>query len=73
VNWTDHRTEKLERLWRAGVPSSTIARMIGAGCTKNMVIGKAHRLNLPDREKSTAMSAWWREIGIKKWRRRQAA
>jgi hypothetical protein len=56
--WTSNRTETVEREWLAGVPASIIARNIGGGCNKNMVIGKADRLNLPRREKKAAMRAW---------------
>lgn len=39
-------TEKLERLWRRGVPTREIAATLGV--TGNAVIGKADRLGLPD-------------------------
>jgi GcrA cell cycle regulator len=42
--WTDERIAELEKLWRAGLTTEKIARQIG--CTKNAVIGKAHRLGL---------------------------
>jgi GcrA cell cycle regulator len=48
--WTPERIEKLTRAWNSGLPTSAIAELIGDGCTKNAVVGKAHRLELPERE-----------------------
>lgn len=47
--WNASRIETMEREWLAGVRASIIARHIGHGCTKNMVIGKAARQQLPRR------------------------
>jgi len=46
-DWTEGRLTTLCTLWAAGVPSSKIGRALG--CTKNVVIGKVHRLGLPGR------------------------
>ena len=46
-DWTEARLTTLCTLWAAGVPSSQIGRALG--CTKNVVIGKVHRLGLPGR------------------------
>lgn len=45
--WTEERTATLERLWNEGHSSAQIARALG--CTKNQVVGKAHRLHLSAR------------------------
>lgn len=42
--WTTARTDTLRGLWNSN-SSSIIAEKLG--CTRNAVIGKAHRLNLP--------------------------
>lgn len=51
MNWTDERVEKLTKLWADGLSASQIAAQLG-GVTRNAVIGKVHRLNLPGRAKS---------------------
>lgn len=48
--WTDERTEILRGLWKRGLSCSEIARALGAGCTRNAVIGKVHRMKLPGRK-----------------------
>lgn len=48
--WTDKRVEKLKELWTEGVTAGKIARAIGYGVTRNAVIGKANRLQLPARK-----------------------
>lgn len=48
--WTDDRTEKLKTLWNEGPSATEIGKKLG--CTRNAVIGKAHRLNLPERKPS---------------------
>lgn len=51
MNWTDERVETLRKLWADGLSASQIAAQLG-GVTRNAVIGKVHRLNLPGRAKS---------------------
>lgn len=48
--WTDDRIETLKRLWEQGLTCSQIAAELGGGLTKNGVIGKVTRLNLPRRK-----------------------
>ncbi|ODT89075.1 GcrA family cell cycle regulator [Phenylobacterium sp. SCN 70-31] len=47
--WTDDRVETLRKLWKDGASASQIARDLGAGITRNAVIGKIHRLGLSGR------------------------
>lgn len=53
--WTEERVEMLRELWLKGLSGSQIAERIG-GCTRNAVIGKAHRVGLPGRPKPHAFS-----------------
>jgi GcrA cell cycle regulator len=48
LEWTAKRTEKLAELWETGAPTSEIGRKLKV--TKNAVVGKAHRLGLPQRQ-----------------------
>ena len=48
MSWTAEREEKLKELWKKGHSGSEIANILG-NTTRNAVIGKAHRLNLPAR------------------------
>jgi GcrA cell cycle regulator len=54
MSWTDERVELLSRLWLEGRSASQIAAELGAGITRNAVIGKVHRLGLAGRPKPTA-------------------
>lgn len=56
MNWTDERVERLTKLWAEGLSASQIAAQLG-GVTRNAVIGKVHRLNLPGRAKSGGTAA----------------
>ena len=49
MSWTEEREQRLKRLWEKGYTASQIAEMLGAGTTRNAVIGKAHRLKLAAR------------------------
>jgi GcrA cell cycle regulator len=49
LSWTDERVELLKKLWTEGLSASHIAGRLGAGVTRNAVIGKVHRLNLSGR------------------------
>ena len=51
MNWTDERVERLKKLWSEGLSASQIAAQLG-GVSRNAVIGKVHRLNLPGRAKA---------------------
>lgn len=48
--WTEERVATLKAGWAAGLFAADIADEIGGRCTKNMVIGKANRLNLKQRD-----------------------
>ena len=52
MSWTEEREQRLKRLWEKGYTASQIAEMLGAGTTRNAVIGKAHRLKLAARAAS---------------------
>lgn len=45
--WTENRIAELGQLWREGLSTAEIGRRLGI--SKNAVVGKAHRLNLPSR------------------------
>lgn len=45
--WTDEAIDLLREMWTDGVSTSLIAERLGT--TKNAVVGKAHRIDLPSR------------------------
>jgi len=45
LQWTEERVAILEQLWRAGQTATAIGAVIGA--SKNAIIGKVHRLGIP--------------------------
>ena len=47
TTWTDELILDLRRLWDEGYPTAEIGRRLRI--TKNAVVGKAHRLDLPQR------------------------
>jgi GcrA cell cycle regulator len=47
MDWTDESIADLRRLWGEGHSTAAIAKLMGT--TKNAVVGKAHRLDLPAR------------------------
>jgi hypothetical protein len=47
-NWSEHDLKLLKREWAKGTPAARIAVMVGAP-TRNVVIGKVHRLGLSAR------------------------
>ncbi|TBB57043.1 GcrA cell cycle regulator [Rhizobium ruizarguesonis] len=46
--WTDERVARLKRLWAEGLSASQIAAHLG-GVSRNAVVGKIHKLQLPGR------------------------
>jgi GcrA cell cycle regulator len=52
MSWTDERVELLRKLWNEGLSASQVAAELGAGITRNAVIGKIHRLGLAERAKA---------------------
>jgi GcrA cell cycle regulator len=52
MSWDENKVEKLKELWGKGKTASQIAEIIG-GISRNAVIGKAHRLNLSAKIKSS--------------------
>jgi GcrA cell cycle regulator len=57
LSWTDDRVELLKKLWTEGLSASQIAGRLGAGVTRNAVIGKVHRLNLSGRAQQPRAAA----------------
>lgn len=53
IFWPDERTERLKKLWADGLTASQIAAELG-GISRNSVIGKVWRLNLPGRPNRSA-------------------
>ena len=54
MSWTDERVELLRKLWSDGLSASRVAAELGAGITRNAVIGKIHRLGLAERAKTAS-------------------
>lgn len=50
-NWTNDQIELLKKWWSEDVSASQIALRLGDWCTRNAVLGKAHRLHLPAKKK----------------------
>lgn len=48
MDWTEEKIAELTRLWGEGHSTAEIGRRMG--CTKNVIVGKAHRLGLPARQ-----------------------
>lgn len=48
--WTEQRIADLKRLWADGKSASQIANELGE-CSRNAVISKVHRMNLPTRDR----------------------
>ena len=47
MEWNEDAIAKLRALWAEGLSTAEIGRRMGV--SKNAVVGKAHRLNLPSR------------------------
>ena len=56
MSWTDERIEALKHHWMEGKSASQISAVLGAGLTRNAVIGKVHRLGLAGRVKTAPAS-----------------
>ena len=50
MGWTPEKIKLLRKLWRQNLTASAIAKQLG-DVTRNAVIGKVHRLNLPGRRR----------------------
>jgi len=48
--WTEEMVERLKYFYGQGLSCSMIANEIGNGISRNAVIGKIHRINLPPRD-----------------------
>jgi GcrA cell cycle regulator len=57
MSWTDERVEQLKQHWLEGKSASQIASLLGAGLSRNAIIGKVHRLGLAGRAKSSGAGA----------------
>lgn len=55
MDWTEQQIEQLRALWAEGLSTAEIGRRMGI--SKNAVVGKAHRLNLPSRPSPIRRSA----------------
>ena len=55
MDWTEETIARLRALWDEGHSTAEIGRRLGI--TKNAVVGKAHRLNLPARPSPIRRSA----------------
>ena len=58
--WNGYRVESLRKLWGQGYSCAQIASELGV--TRNAVIGKAHRLNLPSLGREQNVNAQKRAI-----------
>lgn len=47
MDWNDNEIGQLRVLWDQGIPTAEIGRMMGV--SKNAIVGKVHRLDLPAR------------------------
>jgi GcrA cell cycle regulator len=54
-DWPDETVERLTKMWADGLSATIIAMRIGHGLTRNSVIGKAYRLELPSRTTTSKM------------------
>ena len=61
--WDEDTVGRLRKLWDEGLPCSLIGEALGF--TRNAVIGKAHRLQLPDRASGSARRIGGRMTGRK--------
>ena len=59
TTWTDAVISDLRRLWDEGHSTAEIGRRLSV--TKNAVVGKVHRLHLPNRPSPISRPTWRRE------------
>ncbi len=76
--WTDDRVDLLRKLWAEGLSASHIAHRMGcfrhcADGGRSAVLGKAHRLKLPDRDTKIRKSIEGRRAGARSSEKRRAA
>ncbi len=55
AEWTDERIAQLRQLWQDGNSASMCGKILN--CTRNAVIGKVHRLDMPKRLSTAAPRA----------------
>lgn len=67
--WTNGRVEILKAEW-LGATAEYIADLIGEGCTRCSVIGKAYRLGLPKKHAGQITKKFWAEMSPTERRRR---
>jgi GcrA cell cycle regulator len=66
--WSEYRHERLVALWAEGLTTREIGRQLN--CTKNAVIGRAFRADLPRRRPPRALPpprvvpAWYAQLGV---------
>ena len=68
--WNEERIEELKKLWAEKLSASEIATKLGAGLTRNAVIGKLHRLGLLGRGNGPDLYHASRKVAEKKETRR---
>lgn len=64
MDWNQERVDELKKCWAEGYSSGMIAKAFG--CTRNSVIGKIHRLELPSRERPKPQSPLPKTTRIRK-------
>ena len=57
MSWTTERVDLMRQMWATGISASKIAAALGAGVSRNAVIGKVHRLGIVDRSAATGVVA----------------
>jgi GcrA cell cycle regulator len=71
MEWTAEAIERLKALWAEGLSTAEIGRRMGI--SKNAVVGKAHRLNLPARPSPIRQDAAARAASVARRRRRRSS
>lgn len=58
-DWTPERVELLKKLWQDGLSASRVAKELGGSqLSRNAVLGKIHRLGLPERPIDVKVRNW---------------